>query len=397
MADGVKKVPIACWLCRRKFQSKEQLAKHEKLSELHKKNLAAQVESFLDRKQAVVQEMQHQRPHVEANNPAYRSLESELGKIQSYLERQHLVSKGEVAPGEFELAVGDMMLVAKRSSWQGNKETQEDLAICEEVVCPGFQGAFFGVFDGHNGPRCAEYLVNKLVPAFRQILSTKARPCTSEIIKSALHESFILTDDDFLQLAFAHQMLDGSTAVCCVIWHDAARDRHVLFSAHVGDSRAVLQQKGKAIRLTEDHKPERDDERKRVVSAGGKVADFGGIWRVCTPHPVAFAGQTVTWALAVSRSFGDVPLKSPLTLMSAVPEVNYRDLCDDDSGIILACDGIFDVMSDQEVVDCANQNPRNDAEAVTRRSYEKQSGDNLTTLTVRFLRNGEKAPKRRKT
>ena len=52
--------------------------------------------------------------------------------------------------------------------------------------------------------------------------------------------------------------------------------------ANVGDCRAVLCRAGKAIRLSDDHKPNRRDEKARIERAGGHVVDIGGIHRVCT-------------------------------------------------------------------------------------------------------------------
>eukprot|EP00392_Amoebophrya_sp_AT5.2_P012203 g12301.t1 len=159
-----------------------------------------------------------------------------------------------------------------------------------------------------------------------------------------------------------------------------------LLCANVGDSRAVMVQKRGAVlrsdsvkaaegssssgtfvpygpvsgmRLSDDHKPDRKDEKERVEKAGGVVQDMTGVARVFTPTPLQIGSRYVQWGLAVSRSFGDLPLKEPRVfhgpegikdhLVSAVPEITcYHITPGRDLMLLLACDGIWDVLSDQD-------------------------------------------------
>ncbi|EKX31539.1 hypothetical protein GUITHDRAFT_83052 [Guillardia theta CCMP2712] len=102
--------------------------------------------------------------------------------------------------------------------------------------------------------------------------------------------------------------------------------------ANVGDSRGVLCQDGRAVPMSDDHKPNRPDERRRIELAGGMVVTVG----------VARVGGI----LAVSRAIGDSPLKQ---FVPATPE--YKVIRRDPSQkfIILATDGLWDVVSNQEV------------------------------------------------
>ena len=92
-------------------------------------------------------------------------------------------------------------------------------------------------------------------------------------------------------------MPDGSTAVTCMLQPPAAPGGpRRLLVANLGDSRCCLVRgDGSAVALSDDHKPNRPDERARVQAAGGHVV-FAGCWRV--------QGD-----LAVSRAFGDSHLK----------------------------------------------------------------------------------------
>lgn len=79
-----------------------------------------------------------------------------------------------------------------------------------------------------------------------------------------------------------------------------------MYAAHCGDSRAVLCRQGKAVRLTEDHKPNLPQERLRIQAAGGRV-DFSNCWRVIWQPRNGRPGS----GLAVSRSLGDLNFKEP--------------------------------------------------------------------------------------
>merc|ERR1719311_1584521 len=78
-----------------------------------------------------------------------------------------------------------------------------------------------------------------------------------------------------------------------------SRERCRLLVVNIGDSRAVMCRGTAdgaltAVRLSDDHKPERQDERRRIESKGG-VVDMQGVWRVFTPGTANFGGRTVQW------------------------------------------------------------------------------------------------------
>lgn len=117
-----------------------------------------------------------------------------------------------------------------------------------------------------------------------------------------------------------------------------------IICANAGDSRAVLCRDGKAIDMSRDHKPTDEDECERIINAGGFVAD-----------------GRVNGSLALSRAIGDfeykrnnVPddLPPELYCVTANPEVKtFKYEQDKDEFIIIACDGVWDVMTSQECVD----------------------------------------------
>mmetsp|Transcript_7923 Transcript_7923/g.11937 ORF Transcript_7923/g.11937 Transcript_7923/m.11937 type:complete len:256 (-) Transcript_7923:203-970(-) len=180
---------------------------------------------------------------------------------------------------------------------------------------------------------------------------------------------------------------DGSTAVCALLV-GSFKDGHQtprLYTANLGDSRAILCRGGKAVQLTKDHKPNDRDEKKRIEGCGGKVVQIGSVWRV-TKRDVSNR-PTVKVFLSTSRSMGDRPLKVPDPLVSGVPDVKMSRILPNDYFIVIVCDGVTDVMSDQEIVDVACDNIENverAAKMVVKAAYNKKSKDNLTAMVVRL-------------
>ncbi|KAJ7188261.1 phosphatase 2C-like domain-containing protein [Mycena filopes] len=142
--------------------------------------------------------------------------------------------------------------------------------------------------------------------------------------------------------------------------------RRVLYSANAGDARGVLCRAGKAIRLTYDHKGSDKQEAKRITDAGGFV----------------MSGR-VNGVLAVTRSLGDSSMKE---FVVGAPYTTETELCDEDEFLILACDGLWDVTSDQAAVDLIRE--VDDAQAASQMllkdAMANHTSDNVTVLVVRF-------------
>lgn len=130
-------------------------------------------------------------------------------------------------------------------------------------------------------------------------------------------------------------MDSGCTAVVALL-----RDRELVV-ANAGDSRCVLCHEGKAVDLSIDHKPEDEEEKQRIEAAGGKVTGDG----------------RVNGGLNLSRAIGDHSYKQNADLppeeqmITALPDIQSRTIDDEDEFLVLACDGIWNFMSSQEVVD----------------------------------------------
>ncbi|CAL9117155.1 unnamed protein product [Musa hybrid cultivar] len=222
---------------------------------------------------------------------------------------------------------------------------------------------FFGVYDGHGGAQVANYCRDRIHHVLKEQLRNCGRDLGSNICddwKKHWERAFIncfqrvddevrgkvskqdlrITDDkseehekcsDVPLEPIAPETV-GSTAVVAVICSS-----HIII-ANCGDSRAVLCRGKQPVPLSVDHKPNREDECARIEAQGGKVIQWNG--------------YRVFGVLAMSRSIGDQYLKPWII---PVPEVTMVPRGREDDCLILATDGLWDVISNEEVCDVARR------------------------------------------
>merc|ERR1719478_1999791 len=286
-------------------------------------------------------------------------------------------------------------------SWPGLKKTLQDRYVSDEAMEE--LGVYFGVFDGHGGAQvgdhCAKQLHKNIMMEFRK---KQVQPASrDEKIRSALKEAFLQTDKEILSTAERKKFEQvGSTAVTALLHGNPKLGTALrLVVANLGDSRGILCRAGQAVAVSEDHKPSRLDEKKRIEQAGGLVLQVRGTWRVAAstnPNSSTKASRREYQGLAMTRTFGDLYFKRPILLSVAEPEIQIIPLTDKDLFMVLATDGILDVLSNQEVVDLAMkhwEDPDEAAKNIVRTAYKKGSEDNLTVLVVQFGWADKNAPK----
>ncbi|GAN03611.1 conserved hypothetical protein [Mucor ambiguus] len=215
------------------------------------------------------------------------------------------------------------------SAMQGWRLTMED-AHCAELDVDGTTASFFGVYDGHGGSTVAQYTGQTL--HHRVIESSHYKE--KEYAK-ALVDAYLKLDVELLQdQNFAYDP-SGCTAVTALV----TPDQRSIFVANAGDSRSVLSTSGQSKALSYDHKPVDPKENQRIVNAGGFV-EFG----------------RVNGNLALSRAIGDFEFKQNSNLppeqqaVTCDPDVIEHTITDQDEFFVLACDGIWDCMTNQQVV-----------------------------------------------
>ncbi|ETV71394.1 hypothetical protein H257_13288, partial [Aphanomyces astaci] len=255
------------------------------------------------------------------------------------------------------------------SEMQGKRPYMEDRHTVVGTLNGDPSSSFYGVFDGHGGDGASEYCVASLCS------NVITDPAFAHDPKLALSRGFVKTDKDYIQLADRYNKDDGTTAIAVVVRGDT------IYVANVGDSRAVLIKKsGDAVPLSSDHKPNRPDERERVTNMGGHVI-FWGVWRV-------------EGILAVSRAIGDRMLK-PYVI--AEPELIETQRTEDDLCLVLASDGVWDVLSNADVARLVLQSetPQLAAKTIMEYSYQRGSQDNICALVVDLTRGGNHAGTKR--
>ena len=221
------------------------------------------------------------------------------------------------------------------SAMQGWRMEMEDAHVCKTDFKLK-DHSFFGVFDGHAGPKVSQYCSDHLLDTIMDCLSAKEDIKSEESVKKAIHDGFLRLDEDLKkqpQWATGEDR-SGTTAIVVMV-----TPKKIIWG-NCGDSRGLLCRNGKVVFSTQDHKPYNQSERARIEKAGGTVMM-----------------QRVNGSLAVSRALGDFDykradnLKPTEQLVSPEPEITIQDRDpDSDEFLLLACDGIFDVMSNEEVV-----------------------------------------------
>ncbi|KAL5814356.1 hypothetical protein ACOSQ3_025148 [Xanthoceras sorbifolium] len=218
----------------------------------------------------------------------------------------------------------------------GRRRAMEDaVAVAVDGEIDSYE--FFAVYDGHGGVHAANMCRDRLHLIISKEVEERrktSRRCGGgggeggfEFWGEVMAASFEKMDGEVSsgEAEWAETVKSvGSTAVVVMVGEEE------LVVANCGDSRAVLYRGGVALPLTRDHKPDRPDEKERVEAAGGRVIDWNG--------------SRVLGVLATSRSIGDQYLK-PYVISE--PEVTARERTESDDFIIIATDGLWDVVSNE--------------------------------------------------
>ena len=219
----------------------------------------------------------------------------------------------------------------------GCRIAMEDAHILREIPhVPG--GLIVGVFDGHNGAECSEFIAKKIENA---VLTENSFP----IAQQHMHEIVMKADISYLDAGGEA----GSTGVFALLYPKLESDgsdktssesEYKMEVVNVGDSRALMwkSKTNSCVSITTDHKPNTPSERHRIEASGGHVS----------------VGR-VNGDLAVSRAFGDFQFKNNKELpmesqaVTTVPDMFVHDFEEGDI-LIVACDGVFESnFSNEEV------------------------------------------------
>ena len=193
----------------------------------------------------------------------------------------------------------------------------------------------------------------------------------------------------------------GSCAIMALI------NKNKLIIANIGDSRLVLFKKKSLFFVTEDHKPNSPKEKIRIEKAGGNI------YQTQSPIPIFQNGKKIDipWRvnpgrLSVSSTFGDIEAKNEnfggkKNIVVALPDITEIELDDDFNLLVIGCDGIFDVLNNEQILECVkivikekNIKDLNDinmsefcgdiADMIIKSSLALDSFDNISCIVVAF-------------
>ena len=232
--------------------------------------------------------------------------------------------------------------VTSVTSIQGRRDYQED-----EVAVSGAQG-FAAVYDGHGGGHVSTYLRKNYFPSFLRRMGAQesdklvdTSKWEKDKIQSAMMLSLKSVDEEVGQIEKWRNIGSTCTAVCV--------NNGNLYSINCGDSRAVLSRNGKALALTHDHKPNEELERGRIEGLGGEIKWFG---LTIKNKPAGRGCYRVNGNLALSRAVGDWAERP---YVSSESEMDCIKLTKEDKFVIVASDGLWDVMESEEAVSLVNR------------------------------------------
>ncbi|KAJ1733570.1 Protein phosphatase 2C 2 [Coemansia biformis] len=224
---------------------------------------------------------------------------------------------------------GDERFLYGASAMQGWRISMEDAHTTLLKLGPGGESAFFAVYDGHGGQTAAKFAGVKLHEYI-----VRADEYAKGNFEEAIKSGFLTADKDLRETPEMASNTAGCTSVCVLITKDGQ-----VICGNAGDSRAIMSTAGRAVPLSHDHKPTDEVEFNRIVGAGGFV-EFG----------------RVNGNLALSRALGDFEFKNNGTMpaekqiVTAFPDVIKADPSADNEFIVVACDGIWDCMTNEQVV-----------------------------------------------
>ena len=284
-------------------------------------------------------ETQHESTVANARTCPHSELPalSRLGPLElakhAPMGRGHGTTLKSAKTTESVLVEGGIICGWAHSGLQGWRSAMEDAVVAEQL---SDHASVFAVFDGHGGDFCSRWSALELPQRLRLIAKLQA-PAASEAEEvqaaaTSLGDSLRQMDED-LRREGRKSWSCGTTAVALLV------SPRCLTVANLGDSRAVLCRKGEPLPMSKDHKPRSPAERYRILQAGGCIVD-----------------GRVNGDLALSRALGDFrhknvqglpPAKQPV---SADPEMRCVMRLRDDHFLLLACDGVWDVMSSTDAI-----------------------------------------------
>jgi serine/threonine protein phosphatase PrpC len=268
--------------------------------------------------------------------------------------------------------INNINFVSKQGKRPSNEDNHNIIQNLNGIDFTKARINLYSIFDGHGGKFVSSFL-EKNLPSFFMHKKVVYPLSEKHIILSYDHLNNTLKND-YLR----YSVHCGST--CLVVIHFQYNSQDYLNILNTGDSRCVMCSGVRAVPLTSDHKPMWPEEKRRIEELGGEIYLDGADYRIKE--------------LSVSRAFGDF---NAVPYITHLPDVFKFRLCKNDRFIILACDGLWDVLSNQDVINYILENcydtklenrinkEINISEQLANFAIkEKKSSDNVSIIIVFF-------------
>ena len=269
-------------------------------------------------------------------------------------------------------SVRDFSMVEEQNAYYRNY--MEDFSKSIDKFMNNPHLGLFTLYDGHGGVETSMFVNNKMPEFLADNLKSVNDFNNTSIVERAISTSFEQVNN--LLATYPWSEFTGSTGCLVLVYKNDScaktnQLKYKIYSANAGDSRTVLvdYKNNKVNRLSYDHKATDYSEIMRIKSRGGYV----------------FNGR-VLGQLAVTRAFGDLNLKSQGIIPT--PYMKNVDICTDSIGdayLIIASDGIWDVLEDEELLDICYKNTKTTSElakSILNNVLKRGSFDNCSIIVV---------------
>ena len=248
---------------------------------------------------------------------------------------------------------------------------------------------FFAIYDGHGGNNCSLYLQKNLYNNIKEF--------SSKSLQKAIYE----TEQNFLlnESMDINKNLKDTSGSCGII---SIIQKNKCIIANIGDSRIVIFKNYKIELVTTDHKPNNEKEKNRITKAGGQIYKNNNNFPIYqNGKKIETPWRVLPGRLSVSRTFGDVEAKyekfgGKEGVIIACPDIYEIELNKSFNFMVIACDGVFDVLSNEDLMKCLEivikEKKGNNireicgffAEMIIKSALAKGSFDNVSCIVVVF-------------
>jgi serine/threonine protein phosphatase PrpC len=236
-----------------------------------------------------------------------------------------------------------------------NREYMEDQGKSVENLGGDQNKMLFCIFDGHGGGEVSKFLQEYFHTYMKQLLPF------DDYFKGFLN-LFNLLDEKIKSLNVPTM---GSTGT--VVFIEKIKGKKIIYCVNVGDSRCILGNRKGVMRMTYDDRVDDPKENERIISSGGVIVN-----------------GRVYGALMLSRSFGDWAIKSYGVIVD--PHITKIEVTDDDLFLIIASDGVWDVIKDEECKEfyANSKNTLDLCKNIVAESLKRGSQDNISCFAISF-------------